>query len=386
MLTQQEKYNTLNRILGSQIFSKSTTAKVLLKFLVESSIQGDDISASDIAREIFGSQYKYDKSEANVRVNIYHLRKKLERYYDEEGTHEINRITIEKGQYKVDFKNSTTISKIKKKKAILAFAFTATVLFFLNVLILSKNKDKVWSNTYKNGHQTTLYLTSVFTYTGPTFDGHRVTYRDTRINSNIQLINFLDTIPGAKELYNASPTNYTYTAFEDAATIKNFTRLFTKHNSEFAVRKSSDFSINDIKEQNIIFLSPMRYKTVFSEVFNELTTNAKLITNNQHQFLLKYSDETGRDTTYSLSFIPKKREYAIAAKFITPTNTCQYMFFADHGMGLSAMAEYFTNDDSLQVFSERYLKNTDEFVSLFLVSGKDRTNLDMKLVLFDDNQ
>ena len=63
----------------------------------------DDITASDISHELFGSKYEQEKSEATVRVNIYHLRKKLDKYYDEEGKNDTIRISIDRGQYQVSF-------------------------------------------------------------------------------------------------------------------------------------------------------------------------------------------------------------------------------------------------------------------------------------------
>ncbi len=383
MITQEEKYDALRRILESQTFSKSTTSNVLLKFLVESSINNIEITASDIGRELFGSHYQHEKSEANVRVNIYHLRKKLDKYYSKEGESDPIKIDIEKGHYKVNFSSET---KNKNKRSSIIYSFSA--IFIIVLLIATwwsfKDDDKVWQDAFNNNNQTTLYLSPVFSFVGQTQYGKFVAHRDVHINSEEELNALIDSLPHLKGQYGGS--SYNYVTFEDAATIRHFSHLFFANQSDFAVRKASDFTMNNIKEQNLIYLSPMRYPTAFSDVFNKLAKNSKFIPNSVNRLYLNYTDKEGKQNKIELRTDSKDYEHGIAAKFKSPNNTFQYMFFADHGLGLSAMSEYFTNADSLNAFSKNYLNDSEEFVVLFYVSGKERTNLDIELLLFDDNK
>ncbi|MCU4165464.1 hypothetical protein [Carboxylicivirga caseinilyticus] len=386
MITEQDKKETLKRILGSKTFSKSTTTNVLLKFLVEKSIQDAEITAADIGHEIFGARYEQEKSEATVRVNIYHLRKKLKRYFEEEGQNDPIAIFIETGQYKVSFKEVTNGKSGRKKPVfsiILAFFFI--LLLAVLFLISSKPKDRIWSSIFKNNYQNTLYLSPIYGYSGPGPGGSFIFHRDTRINSDLQLQKMLDSLNLPEDSYEPAWNNYV--TFEDAATLRHFSRLFTSHRKDFAVRRATDFLISDIKDQNIIYLSPMRYHTQFRDVFNEFSTNIKLSGNIADNVYISYTgDESKTDSTWKLKSDSRTFEHAIAAKFKGSNNTNHIMFFADHGLGLTAMAEFFTNEDSIRSFSDKHLKETEEFIALFYVSGKNRTNLDLKLILLDDNK
>ena len=79
MFSEKEKYETLERILKSKTFRKTTTSSVLLKLLVESTIQRRELNAFTIGLELFGEKCDQEKIEVNARVNIYHLRKKLKK-------------------------------------------------------------------------------------------------------------------------------------------------------------------------------------------------------------------------------------------------------------------------------------------------------------------
>jgi len=384
MTTDQDKRDTLNHILGSKAFSKSTTSNVLLKYLVEMSVEGVDITASDISHELFGSKYEQEKSEATVRVNIYHLRKKLDKYYDEEGKNDTIRISIDRGQYQVSFVENKETKGVNLKYVVLLVVVVVFVVAFIFYGVTGKRKEKVWADSFANSHPTTLYLSAVFGYSAVGPFGNRVFQRDVLINSQEELDKAIAANPGENKKIEAA--RYNYITFEDGATINHFSRLFTKNDKEFVVRRADEFLFNDIKEQNIIYLSPMRYWTGFSGVFNELSNNLKFKLNPNKRVGLHYSKgELNADSIIAIRS-DGNSEYAIAAKFRTSTNTCQYMFFADHGLGLTAMAEYFTNKDSIVSFSNKYLQNTGEFVALFYVHGKERTNLGLELLLFDDNK
>ena len=103
MISTDEKLEVLNILLKSKAFSKSTTSNILLKYLIESSIKNKNLNDTDISIELFGSQYEHEKSEATVRVNVYHLRNKLKKYFNNEGINDAITIEIKTGQYGVSF-------------------------------------------------------------------------------------------------------------------------------------------------------------------------------------------------------------------------------------------------------------------------------------------
>lgn len=383
MYTEQEKYDALSTVLTSKTFSKSTTANVLLKLLVEASIKEQELTAADIGREMFGHHYQHEKSEANVRVNIYHLRKKLKKYYEEEGADSAIVITIEVGQYQVSFSTRKTDSSISSKR-LLPWSIVVILLVSLAaVFFLSRRpQDRIWSDLFENDKPSTLYLSPIYGFWGPSMVGQGAFHRNVKINSDEDFNALMDSLPELKKRFRAETSNYV--TFEDAATIKNFSGLFTLNGEEFTVRKSDDFTVSALKEQNIIYLSPMRYKSTFSSVFDELSSNCEFLEErDEHLDLLYKSPLQSKDSVIRLISDARNYECAIAAKLKGANDTWHYMFFADHGIGLTAMSEFFTNQDSIARFSDRYLQEKQEFVAVYYVSGKDRTNLDMELLFID---
>ncbi|MBN2262454.1 MAG: winged helix-turn-helix domain-containing protein [Prolixibacteraceae bacterium] len=375
----------MDRILKSKTFSKSTTANILLKYLVEMSIQQKDITAADVGHELFGVRYTQEKSDATVRVNVYHLRKKLEKYFEDEGKHDPLIIQIERGQYTVTFKKKELVDKKRKQNIIGVVAFLLVLVGILFFVSGNKMNNKVWDDMFANDFQTTLYLTPIYGYFGPSETGRYVYHRNSKINSDEDLYYTLDSLNISKELF--VPDRPYYVTFEDAATLEHFTRLFTQNKNDFVVRRATDFKMSNIKSQNGIYLSPMRYRTLMSDLFNDFSKNIDIDKTRREVVYLHCAKTPSRpDTTILLKSDTRTYEYAIAAKFCGANNTSHLMFFADHGIGLSGMAEYFTNNDSIEAFSKKYLQETNEFVALFYVSGKDRTNLNLELILFDDNQ
>lgn len=386
MIDNNEKKDARNKVLNSKMFSKSTTAIVLLKYLFESSIEGKNISASDIGREIFGKKYQYGKSEATVRVNVYHLRKKIKNYYEGEGVNDSVHLFIERGQYSVKFKRLSELNNRRKKRFVLAGSIVLLVMVMFAVAFILKKNEQVWHPVFESKSPTTMYLTPLYGFYGPGPLGKDVFHRDLFINSDDEFASAFDTLPHLKELYRDTDPNYI--TFEDAAALKPFTRLFVENNSDFTVRNTKDFAMTDIKELNLICLSPMRYETKMTALFNSLANNIRFKEkqNDKNRLVLSFiSPHTQKDTIIELDTNGNNFEHAIAAKLKGANDNYCYLFFADHGLGLTALSEYFTTEQSLNEFADRYLDETDEFIALFIVRGKERTNLSMEIVLFDGN-
>jgi hypothetical protein len=69
----------LERILRSDLFTKSPTLSRLLEFVVMSELHNREINERKIAKEVFNRQP--DDDQTFVRANANHLRKALESYY-----------------------------------------------------------------------------------------------------------------------------------------------------------------------------------------------------------------------------------------------------------------------------------------------------------------
>lgn len=373
-MLEKEVKEALERILNSKTFSKSTTTNVLLKFLVKSTVQKKNISLALLGEELFGNKYDPEKNDVNIRVNISHLRKRLRDYYENEGRNESLIISIKPGQYYASFSHP----KNDNKKSILIKSVVALLLLTgIVILLLSKKEtNEVWGSMLDNTFETTFYLCDEFGYYGPNPMGNKGWNRDTEINSAVDFYEHVKDDPKKYDGY--QPLNISYINFDNAYTLKPITKYLSLNSYDFSVRSVSDFKTKSIKDRNTIFAGNFITQDSMNELFNSLSENMQ-IDSKQGQLLVS-------DSIIDLNSGTTHGEYALTAGLNGPNGTRHHLFYSNHGLGLSAVVEYFTNEDSLQIFSNRYINESEEFICVFFVKGKDRTNISMELVLFDDNK
>lgn len=402
MVAKEDKLNILDKILNSKTFSKSTTSNVLLKYLVESSLMNKNLNATDIGMEIFGTQYEPEKSEATVRVHMYHLRKKLNKYFDNEGSNEPVTLEIQKGQYAVNFKKRLTDTK-KKSLLISGIVTMVGAVFLLLYMFYSTKKDAVWDGFYSNNKNTTLYLYDIFGYYGPTLFNKIGWHRDYEINSPAEFYKKIENHPELIKHY--APGRNLYVNFLSSYSVNNLSRHFQKSGHEFNIDKFHNLSPLKLKEQNSIYLGPLRYENAFVDFFNLKSKRFKLVkkqkndSDNVVDFLdnenISYNEnrdiayvypERQIDTIIELNSDGHSFEHVLVAKLKGHNNTTNLMFFSNHGFGATAAVEFFTNKDSIGKFNKDHLKDSEEFITLFYVSGKERTAMTIEQVYFDDNE
>ena len=91
----------LNRILGSEIFSRSARLSAFPRFIVEQTLsgQGDSLKEHVIAVEVYGRSTDFDTAaDPIVRVDARRLRDKLREYYVS-SPHDPIAISVPKGSY-----------------------------------------------------------------------------------------------------------------------------------------------------------------------------------------------------------------------------------------------------------------------------------------------
>lgn len=376
MLADTDKRDILTNVLKSRLFVNSPSVSVMLKFLVESTINQIDVKESVIGMHLYGDNYSDEKSNARIRVSVYHLRKKLEDYYKTYGKNDIWRLHIEKGQYAVSFiKNNVKTSQSKGKGHQLVIGFLVLVVSALLSIITwpyIQSKPKVWRAFFNNNKETTLFMGDVFGFMGKTSTGNWGWQRDYTINSVDEFYQTLEQ----NELVdtNIQPANYTYITFMSAEATRKLANLFQNYRSNFVIRRVSKVDVNTIKEQNCIYAGPIKNNNLFVQIFCEQHSAFELRDNQL------YYRQTESDTVINLYSSGALSEIAIVSRLKGSANTEQFLFLADHDMGLSATVDFFTDSDSLKAFSGKYLKENESFTAMFKVSGKDRVDLELELL------
>ncbi len=134
----------LKKILESDQFSRSNVNKVLLSLLFRATIEGRKLKEATIGSEIFGNSYDPVKNDNKVRVYIHNLRRKLSAYYETEGQNDKVIFQIEKGEYRVVFKD------VEEKKSLFSnsgsiVGLSVLLLFFIGAFFSLEKKHQVIS-------------------------------------------------------------------------------------------------------------------------------------------------------------------------------------------------------------------------------------------------
>src|SRR3954453_16339329 len=96
----------LGKILSSPVFVNSPRMSRFLRFVVETTLDGNSerIKEYVIAVDVFEKAEDYDpQADSTVRTEASKLRSRLARYYDSEGRDDLIGITIPKGSYVPQF-------------------------------------------------------------------------------------------------------------------------------------------------------------------------------------------------------------------------------------------------------------------------------------------
>lgn len=108
MIDPDEKRAVLEKILKSSPFNRGDKYATLLAYLVESNLQGKIPKEYSIAIDVFEKEKDFNPAEDTiVRYHMYHLRKRIDEYYENEGQHDKIRLVIPKGHYAVQFVSET---------------------------------------------------------------------------------------------------------------------------------------------------------------------------------------------------------------------------------------------------------------------------------------
>src|SRR5660397_237779 len=95
----------LQKILNSPKFRRSQNNCDLLRYLVAETIAERHPNELKIGIEVFSIKYEQnEKTNANIRVYIFNLRRKLKEYYTTIGAKDDLIFEVEKGDYIVKFK------------------------------------------------------------------------------------------------------------------------------------------------------------------------------------------------------------------------------------------------------------------------------------------
>lgn len=108
-LTDDARWQLVQRIVRSRTMRRATHLQKILLFVTEASLLDPDcvIREQDIAQRVLGRKDDFDPAyDTIVRVQMGHLRQKLQSYFEGEGTAEPLRLTLPRGSYRTVFEET----------------------------------------------------------------------------------------------------------------------------------------------------------------------------------------------------------------------------------------------------------------------------------------
>lgn len=387
MINNSTKQSILNKVLKSKEFSNSEIYKNLLHYLVNSSIKKVVPKEYTIAVDVFNKDKSFDPAlDTLVRVHIYKLRKKLEKYYNQEGKDEKIRIEIPRGHYGVEFVACAKESDWKKQYKLYIWALSAAIVlcnvFYLlkiyhyqqkSAYLNSLKDDAIWQDFFHKKNSKMVVLGDHFFFVkSPTSRPERTIIRRDDINS----------VDEYQAYINSNDENVDYRVLAYQLFPKNsiwpFADLYPvlqALNQKYTLKASTTITASDIIDNDIIFLGSFHTLALFKETFKNSNFDFAVYPNS-------ITFKGSGDTTQILQPDDEDprmyhTDYGLFRKIPGPTKNVIYIFTSFHDTGMIGIIQYFLQKKTLQEIENRCIKKFGSmpqyFEILFKSSGYNRT-------------
>ncbi|XPF92615.1 helix-turn-helix domain-containing protein [Colwellia sp. RE-S-Sl-9] len=402
----------LERIKRSKLFERSKINCKLLSFLVNyhlNSLENNDDAKApkefEIAMGALDKANDFNPAEdASIRVYISNLRKKLETYYQTEGTNEAFQISIPTGAYGLEFnwvsKQEPPIKNNKKNVKNNYFLIAAITLSVLLNLVLvasyllekrvtkpeknteisqfkSLKQHALWQPLLSNPKATLIVIGDLYMLTelDPQTQLLRA-IREFGINSDLQFEDYLNKHPEKRTKINKASSAFLLK--NSVYALQHILPLFTEE-SPATIRLASELTASDLRDYNIVYLGLYKSLGLLDSYLEGSNFQIKAAPPS-----LKHNS-SGRVYSVTGDLEQEYTDYGTFAQFSGPSGNLFYIFAGFSDASVIQMAKYLTNQTRLSSneFKQHFesLGNANSnFELIFSASSFNRTDLDSNLV------
>lgn len=393
MVPKNEVRALLERISKSKSFGPGSTYTRLLHFLVDSTFSGDVPKEQTIAEHLFGKNIAGSDT-SKIRVYIYHLRKKLQQYFEEEGKDESILLKIPKGGYKVEFKSRdlqrTGISQKRSKSSLVAPMGTLLLVSLLINTYLLIRKDSTeqdssiptfWTTYFEDEKPIQVVIGDLMVYSEmDSTTGNMTTIRFPEINSLEQF----DTFSARRPDRQLNPLSYSHAPTGSTEWINSLTKIFHPY-KDFNIRMSSKLETRDLLDYNLIYVGMQKTAGMLNSYFDQSNFDYDVNHTDQYNYQLQDS---------FLTFSPhgdpsdKHTDYGFIARYPGPNDNFIFMFSGLWDSAASESLRSFTMESKISEM-EDYMKNQlgyipNYFEMLIEVNGVDRIGFEGRVLIFNE--
>lgn len=390
MIKDTEIQALLDRIESSKALGSSSTYARLLRFLVECTLSNTVPKEQSIAAHLFGSNSaKTDTSK--IRVYVFHLRKKLTQYFENDGRDEKYILNIPKGGYRVVFNENNegqaeTLTAQESSKKITALwpiigliaasLLVHTYLFYQqkevpeNVII----KSALWDYFAYDEKPLQIVLGDLIVFSEVDAENDEVSnIRLPEINTTQQYEEYKELPENAHR--NLIELSYTHLSKGSAEWISSLTKLFHP-TREFSIEYSSRVEAKDMHDYNIVYIGMQKTAGILNKYFEKSTIDFDISKPEEYRLNDDILTPMGDpDNTHT--------DYGFIAKYPGPNDNAIIMF---SGLWDSAASEALrtltiaTKMAELENYMISELGHVpDYFEMLIEVNGVDRIGFESKV-------
>jgi len=398
MQDEQLFRDTAQKIIDSPAFGRSETYANLLNFLVESTLAGDIPKETTIAEKIFGD-HAFDPSESTlVRVYVFNLRKKIDKYYQRQGEQDEWRLSVPKGGYEVVLQKTedqeeqkppseTAVSGNKRwiLYAALLTSLLLNVFLWRNQVVTEKSYQVIsgsgiWANFLSSSRPYYVVLGDLFIYSE--YDEEQEVNRTIRIHNMNSVESFEQMVTAFQDsTRQLSQLSYSFLVRNSAEWIKSLTQIFFSRHKSFSIRYMTKFGSKDLLDNNIVIVGMLKTFGLFNNYFDN--SRFDLLPSD----VLRYqADSLQAVQTFAPSGDPDSfhTDYGFIAKFPGPNNNTVLMCGGLWDTGASQSLKMLTDPVLLQQLEDRLKEEFETippyFEVLLEVNGIDRTELTSQIL------
>lgn len=383
LMTDHQKISqTLEKLINSKTFSKSGINKDLLNYLVNCTLKGENPKEYQIANDVFGKKADNQK-DINIRVYIFNLRNKLKEYYKTEGRDDTVIIQIPKGKYKVDFR----FDRIKSIRSILSSVgfplFAAGLVLFIVALIVIVQSPKsqlpensLWREFLEPDFPIQIVLGDHYFFNDSIATGRIGISRDTRINSDEELDNYLKTHP---ELIGKITKNrMTYINKQAPVGLFSMMQMFGGNQAETEMKFSSQLSWEDLRNKHLIFIGSIKTIGFLNNTIEKLGLKYDL---ENTSFIYQTADSLLNFNNRSENYL--QNEHACLIHFKTADERKILFLLSDSDIGNIAAIKFLTDEKSTALLMAKSKVSGSNFKAMFQVKGMELTDFQIELLRVD---
>ncbi|TKG91888.1 hypothetical protein EYV94_19930 [Puteibacter caeruleilacunae] len=373
---KEEVRVALQKITQSSGFRQSELYCHILTFLVESYWEKTNVKESILEVEL-QEKLNIQPYDGKIRGYMFNLRKKLDQYYQAEGSDETIKLKVEKGQYNLSVEvikhnkqHNTNNTYLIGAIVMLVIAFVITQLYLSGNI--SWESNYCWNSYFRKDMQTTCFV------------GDHYMLRS-KMDNGLEYALHIDGVYNDRSYdtvavkYNLNKLDYvrptfTFVTKMGPLAVSDLTYWFAQHHKKPQIRMESDLMPDDLTRENILYVGPYKTLTGLQDVFLKDSKIFKL--------------ENGRITDIEKNKVYHnhlkdniRHDYVMVSFNKLSDHGNDILFFAsDHDIGVISAVSNFTNPQWLANFYKNLPSKSTHFNALFLVKGIERTDLQCELV------